>query len=320
LRISRGFEVEAANKILIGPSSFGETDASPLERLREQGLVIIDNPFRRKLAKNELIELLGADVVGLLAGLEPLDREVLSSSRLKVVSRVGSGMSNVDQVAAHELGIIVCSTPNGPTESVAELTIGCMLNLIRMVPQMDAALHRGEWTKKIGFLLEGKTVVIAGYGRIGRRVAELLVPFRARTIVVDPFLTRGADEPLEIMALQDALPLADILTMHASGNERILGEDEFGLLKKGAFLLNVARGGLIDEKLLARALRSGAVAGAWLDAFAAEPYSGELSGFPNVILTPHVGSYTAECRRQMETEAVENLIKALQGTENAIPL
>jgi len=299
------------SKILLGPSSFAETDKSPVIRLQNAGYEIIDNPFRRKLTKAELFELLTPDVVGIIAGLEPLDREVLEFSSLKAISRVGSGMSNVDQPAALELGIAVCSTPNGPLEAVAELTIGALLSLMRKIAQMDRALHSGKWEKRIGVQLEGKTVAIIGYGRIGRRVAELLKPFRVRILVVDPFLDPGTLQDIELVPLDEALQLADIVTLHNSGEVCLLGEREFGILKKGAFLLNVARGGLIDEEAMISALDAGSIGGVWLDTFGTEPYSGALCGRGNVQLTPHVGSYTLECRQQMEMEAVDNLLGAL---------
>ena len=306
-----------ALKIVIGPSSFAETDKTPLNRLIAAGYRVIDNPYKRKLTKNELFELLEPDVIGIVAGLEPLDREVLQRSQLRVVSRVGSGISNVDLVAARHLCIEVCSTPNGPTHAVAELTLGALLGLLRLIPMMNQALHSGAWAKKIGVQLEGKTVALIGFGRIGRRVAELLVPFRVNLIIVDPFLADGAAGNYVKLSLTEALPQADIVTIHSSGEECLLDEREFAIMKPGVYLLNVARGGLIAEKALIKALESGLVAGAWLDTFAEEPYKGPLCGYPNVLLTPHVGSYTAECRRRMEMEAVENLLKALESMEGA---
>lgn len=299
-------------KVLIGPSSFAELDKTPLMRLTSAGFEVVDNPYKRKLTKPEVLRLLAEDVVGLLAGLEILDREVLQHSNLKVISRVGVGMSNVDLAAAKELGIVVRYTPFGPTEAVAEMTVGVMLNLIRMVPQMDYALHNGQWLKKIGMQLDGKTVGVVGFGRIGRRVAELLAPFRVRIVVVDPFLDRDAVLPFEHLPLDEALPLADIITLHSSGEDCILGEKEFALAKPGVYLLNAARGGLVSEVALLKALDSGRVKGAWFDTFREEPYSGPLCKYPNVILTPHVGSHTAEGRKQMESEAVDNLLNALE--------
>lgn len=302
-------------KVLIGPSSFGETDPMPIDRLIENGCEVIENPFKRKLAKEELTKLLEGGVSGLIAGLEPLDREVLQKSRLKVISRCGSGLSNVDLDAARELGIEVCATPSGPTAAVAELTLGAILSLLRMIPLMDRDLHEGRWAKRIGVQLGGKTVVVVGYGLIGRRVAALLVSFGARVLAVDPHLTTGeVDVPL--VTLDQALPQADVLCLHCSGDGRILGARELDRLKPGAYVLNAARGGLIEEAALLEGLRVGRIAGAWLDTFEYEPYDGPLAACPNVLLTPHVGSYTRECRARMEVEAVENLISALVRIRN----
>ena len=299
-------------KVLLGPSTFAELDYSPLKRLASAGFSVVENHFKRKLTKAELIDLLTEDVEGLIAGLEPLDHEVMRKSNLRVISRCGSGMSNVDVDAAKGLGIKVCSTPDGPTTAVAELTIGAMISLLRMIPLMDHSLRQGSWNKLIGTQLAGKTVAIIGFGRIGRRVARLLSAFNSRILVIDPFLNE-ADEEFPVLKLEDALPQADIVTLHASGETTIISKKEFGLIKPGAFLLNAARGGLIDENDMAESLREGRIQGAWIDTFGREPYKGPLTGFEQVILTPHVGSYTLECRRAMEMESVENLINAFRS-------
>jgi D-3-phosphoglycerate dehydrogenase / 2-oxoglutarate reductase len=308
-------ERNVAPKIIIGPSSFAETDKTPLNRLIAAGYEVIDNPYKRKLTMRELLDLLSEDVVGLIAGLETLDRKVLEKSRIQVISRVGVGLSNVDIDAARDLGIKVFNTPDAPTNAVAELTIGAMLSLLRMISQMDRALHDGQWHKKIGVQLQGKTVAIIGFGRIGRRVAELLSPFEVKILIVDPYVDESACSGYRKMTLQAALPKADIITIHSSGQDCIIGEKEFSRMKKGVYLLNVARGGIISENALVKTIEDGTVAGAWLDTFEEEPYKGPLCGYQNVILTPHVGSYTAECRSRMEGEAVENLLNALRAMQ-----
>jgi len=301
-----------ADKILIGPSSFAATDKTPMDRLIAAGYEVIDNPYKRKLTREELLNLLDDDVVGLIAGLETIDRKVLEKTGLQVVSRVGAGLSNVDLESARALGVQVFNTPDAPTNAVAELTIGAMLSLLRMIPQMDQALHEGQWQKKIGAQLQGRTVAIVGFGRIGRRVARLLSPFAVQILVVDPYIKESAYGDYRMVTLGAALSEADVVTIHSSGHACIIGEKEFSCMKKGAYLLNVARGGVISEKALIEALENGTVAGAWLDTFEEEPYSGQLCNYQNVILTPHVGSYTAECRLRMENEAVDNLLNYLK--------
>jgi D-3-phosphoglycerate dehydrogenase len=302
-------------KVLIGPSTFAAIDHEPMNRLVTSGLTVIDNPYKRKLTRDELFELLKDDVTGLIAGLEDLDREVLERSSLKVISRCGSGLSNVDLSAAKELGIKVYFTPDAPVNAVAELTLGAMLSLLRMIPHMDKDLHEGKWTKKIGYQLTGKTITIIGFGRIGRCLTYLLSPFRTKILAVDPYLKEPVDNVM-VMNLEEALPLADIITIHSSGESCIMDRKRFELVKTGALILNAARGSLIDENALMYAIDNGKIAGAWIDTFKNEPYTGPLIRYPQVILTPHIGSYTRECRKLMETEAVNNLITGLIG-ENA---
>lgn len=305
-------------KVLIGPSSFGVVDAAPIRRLRSAGFDIQQNPFGRKLTQEELVALLPG-IVGLVAGLEPLNESVLKQSQLRAISRSGVGMSNVDLEAAKRLGIAVRNTPDAPTAAVAELTLGAMLALLRQIIPMTIDMHAGRWTRLPGAQLEGKTVVIVGFGRVGRRVAGLLLAFGAKVIAVDPQM-HTAEPPVERLSLGEALPRADIVTVHASGEDAILGQAELLVLKPGAFVLNCGRGGLVDEEALCSAVDSGRVAGAWVDAFSDEPYSGPLTRYPQILLTPHVGSFTVECRRRMEMEAVENLLDALGSGDGKGPL
>jgi D-3-phosphoglycerate dehydrogenase len=297
-----------SKKVLIGPSSFGELDKAPLEKLESTGFEVVPNPYHRKLTGPELKSLLPG-VTGLIAGLETIDREVMAGSDLKVISRCGVEMSNVDLEAARELGIAVRNTPDAPTAAVAELTVGAMLGLLRMIPLMDRELHQKKWNKQIGTQLSGKTVAIIGFGRIGRYVAKLLKPFEVTLLAVDNAL-KGTVEQVRIVSIKEALAQADIVTLHLSGTSRILGRSEFGIMKDGVYILNAARGGVIDEDALLEAIKSGKVAGAWLDTFTEEPYRGPLTECVQVILTPHTGSYSRECRQRMEMEAVDNLLDA----------
>jgi len=305
-----------SNKVFISTSTFSNLDRSPLELLESKGFEVILNPYKRKLTKEESLNVLPG-ISGLIAGLETLDYEVMSQSNLKVISRCGAGLSNVDLEAARKLDIAVCNTPDGPTNAVAELTLGCLLNLLRMISRMDQDLHEGKWNKKIGGELRGKTLLIIGFGRIGRRLAKLLLSFELNIIVVDPFLNE-VNAPFKLLSLKDALPLADIITLHSSGEQCILGDQEFRLMKQGVLLMNAGRGCLINEKVLEEFLNNKTVAGAWLDTFAQEPYQGCLTKYSQVLLTPHVGSYTVETRKSMEMEAVENLIKAFEKIKQRV--
>ncbi len=297
-------------KVLISTSTFGESDPTPIKTLEAAGFEVILNPFKRKLTRQESLNLL-PDFDGLIAGLEILDKEVLEKSRLKVISRCGAGISNVDVQAAQAQGIKFFSTPDAPTNAVAELTIGAMLSLLRKIPQMNDQLHKGAWNKILGNQLEGKTVVIIGCGRIGLRVAEILKAFKAKILVVDPHV-KNSHPDYKYVSIKEALPLADIISIHASGQQEIIGANEFSLIKPSAIILNVARGGVVNEQALLQALNQNKIAGAWIDTFVDEPYSGPLLSCPQVLLTPHVGSLTHECRQRMELEAAENLLQGFQ--------
>jgi D-3-phosphoglycerate dehydrogenase len=165
------------SSILITTSSFGKDDSTPLDLLRKAGYEIIVNPYKRKLTEEEVLDLLlEIKPTGMIAGVEPLTARVLQQAKgLRVVSRCGIGLDSVDLDAARGLGIIVRNTPDAPSTSVAELTIGLILNLIRRISFMDRELRKGNWTKESGSLVQGKNVGIVGLGRIGKRVSEILL-------------------------------------------------------------------------------------------------------------------------------------------------
>ena len=298
--------------VAIATSSFAQADPAPRKMLEQAGLEIKDNPWGRKMTREEIIDhLQGAH--GLLAGLEPLNKEVLFTAKdLKALARIGIGMDNVDIEAARQLGIKISNTPDGPTRAVAELTISCLLSLCRQVPQMNADMHEGRWNKVISLGLKGTPVLFIGYGRIARTVADLLRPFGPQIMVCDPFLDSDDSCPgVERVSLDKGLKKAKVISMHAGGNEVILDAKAFSNIQDGVILLNSARAGLVDENSLISALDSGKVSGAWFDVFWKEPYQGTLQNRPNVLMTPHVCTYTKQCRRDMETEAVKNLLRDL---------
>lgn len=296
-------------RIVVGASSFAAADREALNFLLDHGCEVIKNPFGRKLTEEETIDFLrGAD--GLLAGLEPLNRRVLEAvngSGLRAIARIGTGLDNVDLAAARELGIKVSNTPDGPTDAVAEMTVAALLALSRRLVSADRNMHTRAWVKEMGRSLNELTVLIIGYGRIGRAVAGRLKAFGSEILVHDPL---GAPE-LSAGTLDDLLPQADVISLHTGGDSLILGPREFELLRPGAFLLNSARAGLVDEQALLAALRSGRLAGCWLDVFSPEPYNGPLCDCENALLTPHLSTYTGHCRRQMERQAVHNLLRDL---------
>lgn len=296
--------------VAVTTSSFARFSDEPLRLLRENGFEVRLNPFGRALDAAEAKTVL-AGCVGVVAGTEPLTDEVFAAlPELKAVSRCGVGLDSVDVAAAGRRGVLVTNTPDAPTEAVAELALGLALALLRHICQMDRDLRAGIWKKRMGSLLGGKNVGIVGLGRIGRAVRGRFEALGAHTAYTDPFVT---DAPGR-MELEDILGWADIVTLHLPGvpGRMLLDAERLGLMREGAYLINCARGGLVDEDALAAALASGRLAGAAVDVFAREPYTGPLAALDNVILTPHVGSYAREARVKMELDAARNLLDLLK--------
>lgn len=306
-----------ANKVLTSPSSMGQCGSEPFDLLRENGYEVINNPYGRKLTEDEVIEL-AKECVGIVAGVEPLTPRVMDAlPNLKCISRVGVGMDNVDLEYAKQKGIIVVNTPDGPTRGVAELTLAMTLSLLRRIPQADAALHQRKWKKQIGNLFLDKKVGIIGLGRIGKSVAELFRGLKNPVIGYDPFANEAwaKENGVELASFEEVLKQADILTLHVPGNKDkspVIGTAELAMMKVGSFLINIARGGVVDETALYDALKNGKLAGAAIDVYTKEPYDGPLCDLDNIIMTPHLGSYAKEGKLQMEIDAVKNFIKAVE--------
>lgn len=305
-------------KILISATPFAEFSQYPIKQLTSHGYESVISPYGSYATENQSITLL-TDVIGIIAGLEPLTRKVLESSpSLKIISRVGIGLDNIDLKASEELGIKVLNTPDAPTDAVAELTLGHILTLLRQTVKGDTEIKNGQWIQYPGRLLKGKRVAIIGLGRIGKRLVELLKPFKVQILgfdIVPPWPFIKENEITHFETIKEILPEADVVSLHipyTKGSEYLMGEKEIALMKKEAVLINCSRGHLIDEAALFNALQEKRITGAALDCFKQEPYRGPLTQTSNIILTPHIGSYAKETRIQMETEATEAMIKHLK--------
>ena len=294
-------------KVAVGASSFAQSDKSAFNKLIENGIEIILNPYGRKLTKEEIIEhLKGVD--GLLAGLELLDEEVFKSvcPQLKAIARIGIGMDNVDLKAAEKFNIKVSNTPDGPTQAVTEMTVAALMAILRNIIPANKALHDKEWKKEIGTSILGLKVFIVGYGRIGEAVSKILKLLGAEISVYDPYKPQ-----VSIESMEEGLKWADVISLHASGNEEIISYKEIEQMKDGVIILNSSRGGLINENALYEGLKSGKIANCWLDVYTEEPYKGKLCELENAVLTPHISTYSDKCRKDMEMQAVVNLLKDL---------
>lgn len=302
------------SKVLITTSSFSLGNFAQAKSLRDAGISIEVNPHGRRLSEDEVAELVATDVIAILAGLEPLTDRVLTNAKsLRVIARCGTGLDSVDLQAANRLGIDVFNTPDAPTQAVAELTIAHMLNSLRHISTTDSNMRTGKWTPTMGSLLATKTLGLIGVGRIGSAVAKLAQAFGARVIGFDPVVS--SHNSVELLSLDEVLNQADIVSLHVPINDQthhLLNASAISRMKPGSIVVNVSRGGLIDESALHDALKSQHLSGASLDCFEEEPYSGPLLQIPSVHVTAHMGSYARETRDLMEVEASTNLVNGLR--------
>jgi D-3-phosphoglycerate dehydrogenase len=301
-------------KLLFTTSTFDLDNFRDRTAVEAAGYVLVMNPTGRRLTEHEVTRLLGDDVVGMVAGVEPLTAAVLGSApALKVIARCGTGLDHVDLDAARTLGIEVYSTPEAPSAAVAELAVAHILSLARRIPECDRAMRAGRWQPLMGSLLARQTIGIVGLGRIGNKVARLLMSFEPRLLGFDTAARDGT--PAEIVPLDDLLAQSDIVTVHVpllDSTRGLIGAAEIARMKRGALLVNVARGGVVDESALLEALRSGQLGGAAIDCFSAEPYAGPLLECDQVQLSAHMGSYAREARALMEAEACDALVTGLR--------
>ena len=307
-------------RVLVTSTSFGNDDPALKSTLEEEVGEVIYNPMSHPLRAHELIPLL-KDVDGFIAGLDQIDSSVIKAAdRLKVIARYGVGTDRVDVQAATRRGIVVTNTPGANSVAVAELTIAFMLALGRHLCAANQATRCGEWPRYSGVGLRGKTVGIVGFGAIGREVASLLKGFGCRVLVSDPFVNHQAMEGREeeFVSLDELLGASDFVSLHASLNPTTAGMVDRAFLQKmkhGAFLINTARGELIDEAALEHTLEAGDLRGAALDCFTKEPPGADhpLLRFPQVIVTPHTGSHTDEAMNTMGWMSLHACLAVLRG-------
>ncbi len=304
-------------KVLISTSSFGKYDKTPLDALKREKYRISFNPYGRELRESEIMELL-TGVDGLIAGTEPLTRNVIySAQNLKVISRCGIGIDNIDLEAMKERGIRLYRTPEGPALAVAELTLGLILDSLRHISYLSNKVRSGGWEKRMGRLFTGKTVGIIGMGTIGKRLTTLLKPFNCEILARDhlPDKKFAKENNVNYVQLDELLCESDIVTLHLpldSNTNGLFNRNLFSQMKNGAIFINTSRGKIVDEDDLYDVLREGKIAHACLDVYKNEPYTGKLKELDNATLTCHVGSYAKEARIEMEQQAIENLLKGFE--------
>ena len=305
--------------VLVTSQLFDQDDAESAGLLRRHGLEIRLAPKLGPRTPQELASLLQG-VSAAIVSTDPFDRSVFPAApELRVVARLGVGFDTIDLDAATEAGVVVTTTRGALEGTVADHTIALMLGLLRRTAQNDASMRRGEWVRGAGLSgwdLHGSTVGLVGYGTIGRIIARRLSGFDTEILVSDPFVQ---PEPgIQLVGLEELLRRAQVVSLHAPltpATRGMIGAAELRLMRPDAILLNLARGGIVDEDRLEEALIAGRIRGAALDVFEREPpdLTRPLFQLPNVLLSPHVAGFSEASIRNMLRQASRSVVAVLSG-------
>jgi D-3-phosphoglycerate dehydrogenase len=310
-------------KILVTPTSFLKPDnAKAKEMIEAFADEVVYNDLGRPLKGDEVLErLTGVD--GYIAGVDYITADVVEKmpGSVKVISRYGAGVDRVDIPACTKKGIAVANTPGANAVAVCELAFGLMLCAARNIPKLHAAVERGEWPRSEGVELCGKTLGIVGLGAIGRNLAKRAIAFGMVVQAYDPYFDDAfaKDNGIRKAGLDEVLRSSDFISLHvplSDSTRHMISQERIKKMKRGAVIINTARGGLIDETAAAKALQDSRLGGMGLDAFEQEPLTDSpLKGLDRVVLTPHTGAHTGEAVQAMGMMAVENCIAVLKGEE-----
>ncbi|MDD5468058.1 MAG: phosphoglycerate dehydrogenase [Anaerolineales bacterium] len=307
-------------EILIATRSFGSASPKPFDVLTEAGFHYTPADMSQEMTEGRLIELLEG-ISGAIVGVVPMTAHVLENAPgLRVVSMHGIGVDHIDLNAAERLGVVVANCPGTNDQAVADLTIGLMIAVARNLPRVDAAVRRGDWRRFEGGELWRKTLGLIGLGRIGQAVAKRAIGFEMRVLVYDPYIRINQHQQfnrLEFLGFNEVIARADFLSLHApltAETRHMISETQLQAMKPSAYLINTARGDLVDEQALYHALCGKQIAGAAIDVFVEEPPTGSpLLNLENVVLTPHTGAHTKEAIERMGIMAAQNVVRTLQG-------
>ena len=309
-------------KILVSATTFGKNDHSLITTLTEQVGVVVFNETGKPYKASQLADLLyGVD--GFIAGLDEINETALfAADRLKVISRYGIGIDNIDLEYARKKKVVVTNTPGANAASVAELAIGLILSLLRNIPTAIVTTKKGEWKRFNGFTLVGKTVGIVGFGTIGKELARRLLGFQCTLLAYDPYLASESakDFGVKLLPLEDVLSRSDVISLHlpvTNETRRLVDLTFLSTMKPGSYLVNTARGDIVDESALLDALQSGHISGAALDVFSEEPpdISKPIFSNPKVLVTPHMAAHTDGSTNAMGWMALTDCLAVLRGEE-----
>lgn len=306
-------------KVFSTSPTFGYYAIEPLEYLKKHGCEVELVPQGRKMSEDELIESIeGYDAM--IVGVEKVTEPVIQASRkLKVIAKHGAGVDNIDVKAASSRGIVVTNAPGINSDAVADLTIGLFLSLARDIPFADRSVREGIWPRIVGIQFNGKALGIIGLGQVGRKVAKRASGFDMKVLAYDILKDESFAQKWGItyLSLDELLTESDFISIHVSLNastRRMIGERELRLMKETAFLVNISRGGIVDEEALYRVLKEKRIRGAALDVFCNEPpRESPLLKLDNVILTPHMGGYTFAALRETGMICARSIVDVREG-------
>ncbi|MAG69146.1 MAG: lactate dehydrogenase [Acidobacteria bacterium] len=319
----------ATDRVLITPTPFAKFDERPIELLTELGVDYVTNPLGVKPNEEQMVELVdGVDII--IAGTEPItDRVMANAPRLRLISRVGVGLDNIDLEAARRRSITISHTPLAPVPAVAEMTLALMLVLLRGLHVSNTRMHEGQWHRIIGRRITDVTIGIVGTGHIGRAVLKDLGALGAAEVLLhDSNVCSHLSESVEGLevkwvSLDELLTNSDVVTLHlplTESTRNLIALRELTRMKKDSVLINTSRGGIVNEDDLFSVLAQGHLAGAGVDVFEKEPYSGPLATIERCLLTSHMGSASTDCRARMELGATEEVVRFLTGQPLMFPV
>jgi len=300
-------------KILISTSTFGQTSSKSLDLLEKHNFKVTLNPFKRKMNAEEIKEL-GKDASAIIAGTEKYNKNLFNDlPRLRLISRVGIGTDSIDLEEMRKRDIELRTSDSLLSISVAELVLGLALNLSRRINSSSENIRRGSWQKNLGQLVHKKKVGIVGLGKIGEEVMKKFKSFETKIFAYDLEEKEELVQEYDISycSIEDIFSKCEIISVHlnkTSLTEGLIGKKLLSLMKTNTILINTSRGGIIDENDLYNYLKANKDIFVALDVFEKEPYHGPLIDLENVVLTPHIGSYTQDTREQLELESVRNVI------------
>ena len=308
-----------APKVLIATRSFGSTSPKPVQMLQDAGVEIVWVDANSPSVQDDILDLV-PETSAIIVGLVPITKKIIEkSSKLKIVTMYGVGVNHIDLDAARKKGVIVTNCPGSNDQAVADLTMGLMVTVARNIPRIDRDIRNGYWNKYLGGELWQKRLGLIGLGNIAKGVVHRAKGFDMQVSAYDPYASPATADAygVQLQSFEEVISQSDFVSLHAPLTEEtkdMFSSEQFKMMKPTSYLINTARGGLVDEQALYIALKNGEIAGAGLDVFVEEPLkNSRLVELENVVLTAHTGTHTKESIERMGTMAVENVLRVLRG-------